>query len=67
MISAGNYVRHYTGAVRDVMYFYAVYGWMNTFPIEVEKGQVVNLEVGYNKGAPAIRRRVMVEYDDSGK
>ena len=50
-----------------MLYFYAVYGWIDTFPIEVKKGQVVNLEVGYIKGTAAIRRRVMVEYDDSGK
>ena len=46
---------------------FAAYGWTDTFPIEVSKGQVLELNIGYLKGSASGRRRFNVEYDDERK
>ena len=44
-----------------------VYGWRETFPINVTKGQELNLTVGYNKGLPNVRRGFRILYNGNGK
>ena len=44
-----------------------VYGWREPFPINVTKGQELNLTVGYNKGSPNLRRGFRITYNDNGK
>ena len=44
-----------------------VYGWREPFPINVTKGQELNLTVGYNKGLPNVRRGFRIMYNENGK
>ena len=44
---------------------HTVYGWTDDFPIEVTKGQVLELNIGYLKGSPSIRRGFEIMYDPS--
>ena len=46
---------------------YAVYGWLNTFPIEVYKGDTVELEIGIFKGQFDSVRQVRVDFNSTGK
>ena len=43
------------------------YGWTDTFPIEVSKGETLTLNVGYLKSSAAGRIRFEVQFNSSGK
>ena len=43
------------------------YGWKETFPYEVSKGDEVNLTVGYIKGSAPGRLLLEVDYNPEGK
>ena len=49
------------------LYSHAVYGWKDTFPIEVRKGGTLILTVGYLKGKPLDRILFGVNYDTNGE
>ena len=46
---------------------HAVYGWKDTFPIEVRKGGTLILTVGYLKGTTLGRVLFRAEYDTNGE
>ena len=46
---------------------FAAYGWTDMFPIEVSKGQVLELNIGYLKGSPSVRRVFNVGYNEERK
>ena len=47
--------------------FPTVYGWTDDFPIEVEKGQMLTLTIGYLKGFPPGQILFRVEYNTTGR
>ena len=50
-----------------IIALYTVYGWKDTFPIEVRKGGRLILTVGYLKGTPLDRVDFDVDYDTNGE
>ena len=50
-----------------LLFSHAVYGWKDTFPIEVRKGDRLILTVGYLKGTPLDRVYFNVDYDTNGE
>lgn len=43
------------------------YGWLDDFPIEVAKGEVLTLMAGYRKGRANIRRIMVLTFDSDGE